>query len=403
VAIRIAPYNQDAPGPLRWEVDVRGKTFATRAKFRERRIIEGSKTYARSWAERKLRELASEDGTVPDPEPKKETRVLTVAEWAPKMDRYYQDAKASARDTSLGIIATHIVPHIGTLPLDRVTDGAKDDLEATWRRGGYLEVNTRGRTIKPTGSKKTLNNRRMALASLLKYAVTCSEESGLTALHCTIKLVKVDGQKVPKFYEVDVAATLVKAAARMEDPRALVIMLLGADCGLRGGELMGLEWRDVNFRTRRITIARNIYERRAGDHIVDDVKGGLEKPIPMSDRLIKALKKLPAKHARVLVDKENTPVTWRQLTWIIERIERAAGFPKKPKTGPLPAGVMHFQGGATHILKHTFLSHLAMAGVPARTAQEMGRHADLATTMRYMHLAKDAKEDAAKALAKLRK
>jgi len=64
---------------------------------------------------------------------------------------------------------------------------------------------------------------------------------------------------------------------------------------------------------------------------------------------------------------------------------------------------MHFQGGATHILKHTFLSHLAMAGVPARTAQEMGRHADLATTMRYMHLAKDAKEDAAKALAKLRK
>ncbi len=402
MAIRIAPYKQDAPGPLRWEVDVRGKTFATRAKFRERRIIEGSKTYARSWAERKLRELASEDGTVRDPEPKKEARVCTVAEWAPKMERYYQGAKASARDTSLGLLATHITPHIGNVRLDAVTDSVKDNLEALWRRGGYKEQNERGRTIKPTTSKKSLNNRRMVLLSLLNYAARCHEESGLTALPCKIELVKVDNQRPPKFYEVDVADRLVRAAKAIDDPRALVVVLLGVDCGLRGGEQMGLEWVDIKHHTKRLAIARNVYERRADDHIVDDVKGGLEKSIPMSARLLKALARLPKTHARVLVDADNTPVTWRRLTWIIEKVERAAGFRKRAKGEPMPSGE-HVQKGGVHVFKHTFLSHLAMANVPARTIQEMGRHADLATTMRYMHLAKDAKDDAAKALAKLRR
>ncbi|MDP9003074.1 MAG: hypothetical protein M3O46_23535 [Myxococcota bacterium] len=35
---------------------------------------------------------------------------------------------------------------------------------------------------------------------------------------------------------------------------------------------------------------------------------------------------------------------------------------------------------------------MAMAGVPARTVQELARHTDLSTTMRYMHLSPNAKE-----------
>jgi site-specific recombinase XerD len=38
-----------------------------------------------------------------------------------------------------------------------------------------------------------------------------------------------------------------------------------------------------------------------------------------------------------------------------------------------------------HRLRHTFCSHLAMAGVPARTIQELAGHQDLSTTQRYMH------------------
>jgi site-specific recombinase XerD len=39
-----------------------------------------------------------------------------------------------------------------------------------------------------------------------------------------------------------------------------------------------------------------------------------------------------------------------------------------------------------HILRHTFCSHLAMRGAPARAIQELAGHQDLTTTMRYMHV-----------------
>jgi site-specific recombinase XerD len=36
-----------------------------------------------------------------------------------------------------------------------------------------------------------------------------------------------------------------------------------------------------------------------------------------------------------------------------------------------------------HILRHTFCSHLAMRGAPARAIQELAGHQDLETTQRY--------------------
>jgi site-specific recombinase XerD len=47
------------------------------------------------------------------------------------------------------------------------------------------------------------------------------------------------------------------------------------------------------------------------------------------------------------------------------------------------AGLKH---EGVHVLRHTFCSHLAMRGAPARAIQELAGHKDLATTQRYMHL-----------------
>ena len=51
-----------------------------------------------------------------------------------------------------------------------------------------------------------------------------------------------------------------------------------------------------------------------------------------------------------------------------------------------------------HILRHTFCSHLAMKGAPARAIHELAGHADLSTTQRYMHLSPAATEDAIRLL-----
>ena len=63
----------------------------------------------------------------------------------------------------------------------------------------------------------------------------------------------------------------------------------------------------------------------------------------------------------------------------------------RAKRAARKAALMH---GGVHILRHTFCSHLAMRGAPARAIQELAGHADLTMTQRYMHLTPAALEGA---------
>ena len=51
-----------------------------------------------------------------------------------------------------------------------------------------------------------------------------------------------------------------------------------------------------------------------------------------------------------------------------------------------------------HILRHSFCSHLAMRGAPAKAIQELAGHQDLSTTQRYMHLSPAALDSAIRLL-----
>jgi len=50
--------------------------------------------------------------------------------------------------------------------------------------------------------------------------------------------------------------------------------------------------------------------------------------------------------------------------------------------------------GGLHILRHTYCSRLALAGVPVLTIKELAGHSSLTTTERYMHLRQVNKDDA---------
>jgi site-specific recombinase XerD len=58
----------------------------------------------------------------------------------------------------------------------------------------------------------------------------------------------------------------------------------------------------------------------------------------------------------------------------------------------------HITESGVHRLRHTFCSHLAMRGAPARAIQELAGHQDLSTTQRYMHLSPAAIEGAIRLL-----
>jgi site-specific recombinase XerD len=49
-------------------------------------------------------------------------------------------------------------------------------------------------------------------------------------------------------------------------------------------------------------------------------------------------------------------------------------------------------------IRHSYCSHLAMAGAASRPNHDLAGHADLTMTMRYMHLSPGAREEAVRLL-----
>ena len=94
---------------------------------------------------------------------------------------------------------------------------------------------------------------------------------------------------------------LVEASAR--EPQAHLVVLLGGEAGLRRGEMIGLEWTDVNLTKRQLCVARS------GGH-VSAPKGGRIRYVPLTKRLAAALQ--AARHVRgprVLCDEAGKPLT----------------------------------------------------------------------------------------------
>ena len=61
---------------------------------------------------------------------------------------------------------------------------------------------------------------------------------------------------------------------------------------------------------------------------------------------------------------------------------------------------VNLRNNGPHMLRHSFCSHLAMRGVPARAIQELAGHRDISTTQRYMHLSPAVVVDAIRLLAR---
>src|SRR5205085_193302 len=251
----------------------------------------------------------------------------------------------------------HLLPALGHKRLDAIksedVQRLKRDLEAK--------------------SPKTVNNVLAVLSVLLKKAV---EWEVIAHMPCAVKLLPVSKGST-RFYDFDEYEQLVEAA-RLLDPRTHLIALLGGEAGMRCGEMIALEWSDVDLGNRQLCIRRSDWNGQ-----VTTPKGGRLRHVPMTRRLAAALSDhRHLRSTRVLCQDSTEPLT-RQI--VQTRAKRAAR----------KAGLMHH---GVHILRHTFCSHLAMRGAPARAIQELAGHQDLATTQRYMHLSPAALDAAIRLL-----
>ena len=291
------------------------------------------------------------------PRPTKE--VPTLAEFAPRFIDGHARAnrqKPSGIAAKETILNRHLIPTLGDKKLDAITN---EDVQRLKHR------------LKEKAAK-TVNNTLTVLNVLLKTAV---EWNVIERHPCSIRLLPVP-ITAAQFHDFDTYDRLVQAADRLGREPYLVA-LLGGDAGLRLGEIMALEWRDVDLQKRQLCVERSDWKGQ-----VTTTKGGRLRYVPMTERLATALhghRHLRGK--RVLLRTSGEPFTMKIVQDHVARAARAAGA--KP---------------GVHILRHTFCSHLAMQGVPARAIQELAGHKDLKTTQRYMHLSPAAVEGAIRLL-----
>jgi integrase/recombinase XerC len=171
-------------------------------------------------------------------------------------------------------------------------------------------------------------------------------------------------KSVPKALSENEAFTAISAAAEMESEpwvasRDTAVLLLLYGAGLRIGEALGLNRRDV---------PRGSALRVTG-------KGNKERVVPLLPVVTKAIMEYVSAcpHALVpegplFVGKRGKRLQAAHVQATLRRVRRALGLPET---------------ATPHALRHSFATHLLASGGDLRTIQELLGHASLSTTQRY--------------------
>jgi len=345
MSVSVRPYRRQQGG---WLVDVRVR-LADGSRFRDRKRFTASKSAALRWGQERERHLLQHGLPAPIKE------VPTLKEFAP---RFIEGHARANRQKPSGIAAkevllrVHLLPFLGHKRLDEI---ANEDVQ-------------RFKKSMSVKAAKTVNNALTVLSALLKKA---AEWNVIDALPCRIQMLPVPPQPVG-FHDFAAYERLL-AAAKSADTQTHLIVLLGGDAGLRCGEMIALEWGDVDAGNRRLCVSRSDWNGQ-----VTSPKGGRARYVPLTTALVSALQAHRHKRGkRILCEDDGSPLTRQKVQYRIKRIARNAGVSK-----------------GVHILRHTFCSHLAMRGAAPRSIQALAGHSELGTTQRYMHLSEQALDDA---------
>ena len=355
MSVKIRPYVTGG-----WEVDIRFRQPDGTLVRERTKCPLSAKSAAMRWAEARARVLLAEGKPQSKSRPEKEARPrsCTLREFAGRFLDGYARAnreKPSGIAAKETILRIHLVPALGERSLDAITT---EDVQR-------LKVTLKAR------APKTVNNVLTVLSVVLKTAV---EWGVIDRVPCVIKILATP-RGTASFYDFEEYERLVKEAQTY--PLAYLITLLGGEAGLRCGEIMALEWSDVDLQKRQLCVAKSEWKGH-----VTVPKGGRLRYVPLTVRLMAALK--GARHVRgprVMCETDGQSLTQKRVQGLMRRIARRA----------------HVKPGV-HILRHTFCSHLAMRGAPARAIQELAGHQDLGTTQRYMHLSPAALDAAIRLL-----
>jgi integrase len=254
-------------------------------------------------------------------------------------------------------LEAHLLPAFGDLPIEAITPAAINAWRATL----------------PQLSARTKNKLLVVMHGVFRRA---QHVWGLPSnpVASVEKYRQVPAGDIDVFSPEEVMA-LVRAAASAQDA---AIYLTAAFTGLRRGELLALRWRDVDFAGSAIRVRASY----AG-HALTTPKSGKVRSVPMAPDVAEVLARLGQRLNWTGDDDLVFPgVAGDHLDGSALRRRYGAAL-VRARLRPL----------RFHDLRHTFGTRM-IARADIRRVQEWMGHADVQTTMRYLHYAPRA-DDAA--------
>lgn len=179
---------------------------------------------------------------------------------------------------------------------------------------------------------------------------------------------------------------------------AIVLMML---TGLRTGELLALEWSDIDFESNTLSVNKRCCRTKTNYYeVIPGTKNGKTRCVPIPESIIGWLEEqlLLSDSSLVVPNKKgnlHTPSTWKRM-WQSYQCDlnyqvyynkcKKRGIAPKNKYSPTGIPDMGIKFNA-HQLRHTYATMLYLSGVDVLTAKELLGHCDIKTTLGiYTHL-----------------
>ncbi|MBR2937290.1 MAG: tyrosine-type recombinase/integrase [Oscillospiraceae bacterium] len=306
---------------------------------------------------------------------------ITVSEWIDTWMDVYIEPNVSPTTLSgyQGMIRRYIKPLIGNIQVQELSTLIVQD----WVN--RLKVSPS--SGKPM-SVKTIKHTYHVLKGCMDKAVL----AGIIPRSPCNRIMMPKGQKkAPVIYNQAQIKQLIAAAKGTEMELVIDMELC---LGLRRGELLGLQWDDIDWENKQIHVTRNRVVV-GGKSIIKEPKteSGIRTvnvPAPLLQKLHQHKSKCLANRLRmgknytvtdfIIVHPDGKPIYPEYLSQMFTKLQNAAGLPK-----------CRF-----HDLRHLCASIMFLQGVDVKTAQQVLGHKDFTTTMNiYTHVFPSSVKEAA--------